>query len=85
MARRKDVKKKIFWDAVGIITVTDNDDSLHEQAITIRDELFQEGAKFVTTDDVLVEVGNGLSKLKQRPLAVAAIKCDLRFGRVRCN
>lgn len=73
MVQREGVKKEIFWDAVGIIALVDNDDSLHEQAIAVRDKLFQEDTKFVTTDDVLIEVGNGLSKLKQRPIAVAAI------------
>ena len=37
----------------------------------------------MTTDDILVEVGNGLSKLKQRPLAVAAIQAirdSVAFG-----
>ena len=84
MVQRKIVKKReVFWDAVGMIAVTDNDDSLHDQAIAVRDRLFQEGTTFVTTDDILVEVGNGLSKLKQRPLAVAAIQAirdSVEFG-----
>jgi predicted nucleic acid-binding protein len=78
MARRKGVKKEIFWDAVGIIAVVDNDDSLHEQAIAVRDKLFQEGVKFVTTDNVLVEVANGSSNNKI--IISSLILWSLSFG-----
>jgi uncharacterized protein len=61
----------IFLDASGLIAVANTDDQWHDRAEAVWDELVESGAALVTTSLVLFEVGDGLSRVDQRTLAVA--------------
>lgn len=74
MAQKKVVEARgVFWDAVGMVAVADADDRLHPQALLLRNLLWEEKRQFITTDAVLIEVANTLSKVRLRRLAIALI------------
>jgi len=60
---------EVFVDSFGWIALGDRDDAYHKQASELYQNLRRQGAKMVTTDDVLVEVCNGLSRLRLRYFA----------------
>jgi len=60
---------EVFVDSFGWIALGNRDDAYHEQAAALYRDLKQQGARMVTTDDVLVEVCNGLSRLRLRHFA----------------
>jgi uncharacterized protein len=62
--------KSIFLDASGLIAVTNMDDQWHDRAEAAWRELIVSGAPLVTTSLVLFELGDGLSRVNQRPLAI---------------
>jgi predicted nucleic acid-binding protein len=60
---------EVFVDSFGWIALGNRDDAYHEQDAALYRDLKQQGARMVTTDDVLVEVCNGLSRLRLRHFA----------------
>ncbi len=56
-----------------MIAVADADDSVHARALTVRDRLRKESRQLVTTDAVVIEVANTLSRQRLRHIAVATI------------
>jgi hypothetical protein len=56
--------RTIFLDTSGILALVNKSDSLHEKAISVNQMLLLEKIRFITTDYVLVEVANALSKYK---------------------
>jgi predicted nucleic acid-binding protein len=60
---------EVFVDSFGWIALGNRDDAYHEQAAALYRDLKQQGARMVTTDDVLVEVCKGLSRLRLRHFA----------------
>ncbi len=60
---------EVFADSFGWIALGNRDDAYHKQAVDLYQNLKRQGARMVTTDDVLVEVCNGLSRLKLRHFA----------------
>ena len=62
--------KPVFLDASGLIAVANTDDHWHDRAEAVWRELIVSGTPLVTTSLVLFELGDGLSRVDQRPLAV---------------
>ncbi|MBU4273642.1 MAG: type II toxin-antitoxin system VapC family toxin [Planctomycetes bacterium] len=62
--------KPVFLDASGLIAVANADDQWHERAESAWRELVASNAPLVTTSLVLFELGDGLPRVDQRPLAI---------------
>ena len=60
----------VFLDTVGLIAVVNADDQWHAAALATWQGLLAESKALFTTNLVLIEIGDGLSKVRQRPLAV---------------
>lgn len=73
MGHRKKMNEKIFVDTVAWIALINKRDQLHEQAKTVMNQLREEKSKLVTTEFILLEVANALSKPPLRDCAVVYI------------
>ncbi len=62
--------KPVFLDSSGLIATVNGRDSLHGEAQRIWRGLLTDRIPLVTTSLVLVELGDGLSKVRYRQLAV---------------
>ena len=62
--------KPVFLDASGLIAVANTDDQWHQPAETVWHQLVASDAPLLTTSLVLFELGDGLSRIDRRPLAV---------------
>lgn len=63
------MKQQIFMDTAFLIAVTDESDDYHNVAVETYKKLIEEKWNIFTTDAVLIEIGNGLSKEKWRKVA----------------
>lgn len=61
----------IFVDTAFVVAWTNEDDMLHAKAVELQNRFRDE--KWLTTDCVLLEIGNSLA-LRQRQLAIATIE-----------
>ncbi|MCB0105115.1 MAG: PIN domain-containing protein [Caldilineaceae bacterium] len=59
----------MFWDTSAFLALVNARDELYSQAVTVSRNLAHEKAHLLTTDAVLTEIANGLSKVGHRPLA----------------
>jgi len=62
--------KPVFLDASWLIAVANTDDQWHDRAEVVWRELVASNAPMVTTSLVLFELGDGLSRIDQRALAI---------------
>ena len=60
----------VFLDTSGLIAVVNADDQWHAAAESVWRELLASGAQLATTSLVLIELGDGLSRIQHRPLAI---------------
>lgn len=60
----------VFLDTSGIIAVVNTDDQWHTTAESVWQDLIQAKLPLVTTSLVLIEMGDGLSRIGYRGLAV---------------
>jgi len=63
------MKENIFMDTAFILAVIDTSDKYHEIAIKSYKNLIKNKWSIITTEAVLIEIGNGLSRLKWRQAA----------------
>ncbi len=63
------MKEKVFMDTAFLIAVIDTSDRYHDIAVKSYKNLIKHKWSVITTEAVLVEIGNGLSKLKWRQAA----------------
>ncbi len=59
----------VFLDTSGLVAVVNTDDQWHTQAEKVWSVLISSQAALVTTSLVLVELADGLSRIRHRPLA----------------
>lgn len=59
----------VFLDTSGLIAVVNIDDQWHAQAEAVWQDLVASPAPLVTTSLVLIEIGDGLSRIDHRQLA----------------
>jgi len=64
----------VFWDTSAFLALANRRDALHSQAVAVSQALARENAQLLTTDAVLTELANGLSKVSQRQLAQRTVK-----------
>lgn len=62
--------KTVFADTSGWLAIVVKSDSLHEKAVEIYLQLLKSNCKFVLHDAILLEIGNSLSNIKARNIAV---------------
>ena len=62
--------KHIFLDTSGLIAVANTDDQWHSEAERVWAEIIASRARLVTSSLVLIEIGDGLSRVEHRPLAL---------------
>lgn len=61
---------QVFLDTSGLVAVANRKDRWHARAEQTWKEFLEHGRQLVTTNVVLIELGDGLSRLKQRPVAL---------------
>jgi predicted nucleic acid-binding protein len=71
-----------FVDASGWIAMVNQRDLLHHKATQVYQERFRQGGDFVTSSVVLLEVGNWLSPVPSRRLAIELLDRIERSARV---
>ena len=64
------VPGEIFLDAGYAIALAAPSDQLHDRALALADRLEATGRRIITSQAVLVEIGNALSKRRYRAAAV---------------
>jgi len=69
----------VFLDTSGLIAVVNTDDQWHEPAAAGRRALIDSNRQLITSSYVLVEIGDGLSRVHQRALAMSL------FDRLRAS
>lgn len=65
--------RKVFVDAAAWIALVNKDDYLHSQSARVREQLWQEKCRLITTDFVLLEVADALSAFRLRAGTIAYI------------
>ncbi len=60
----------VFLDTSGLVAVVNTDDEWHIRAESVWQQLIATDVPLVTTSLVLIELGDGLSRIHQRPLAL---------------
>jgi len=68
------VREAVFVNTAGWIALGNKDDRWHREAVEADREMRRHRAKRITTDAVLIEIGNSLCKLSLRPLAITLIE-----------
>ncbi len=64
----------VFWDTSAFLALVNTRDAWHGQAVAVSQLLASERAELLTTDAILIEIANGLSKIGQRQLAQRTVK-----------
>jgi predicted nucleic acid-binding protein len=64
------VEPKVFLDTAYAISLSSEHDNLHELALQIADVLETEQTSIITTQAIMLEIGNALSKQRFRRAAV---------------
>lgn len=68
------MSRPVFVDTSYLLALLNSHDTFHQQALLLAEQIH---GKLITTEAVLTEIGNGLSKIQWRALAVATLN-DLR-------
>lgn len=74
---------KVFVDTAAWLALINKDDHFHHQAKAVRDGLISSNAEFVTTDQVVLEVANSLSKRRFRSTAIRLIEAIYHSANIR--
>jgi uncharacterized protein len=62
--------KFVFTDTSGWLAILNSGDVYHGKAVKIYQELLENGCRFVLHEAILLELGNSLSSVKARKLAI---------------
>ncbi len=65
---------KVFLDTSFSIAISVKKDEFHERALELSDEIEAKNTEIITTQGIILEIGNALSKLKYRASAVGIIR-----------
>jgi predicted nucleic acid-binding protein len=76
--------RTIFVDTAALIALGNRQDQWHVQAVAMSRQLTLAGSRFVTTDAVLLEVGNTFSRAAYKPVALRLIQTARESPRWRC-
>lgn len=64
------MQTEVFLDTAYAIALSSSSDQFHDRAVCLADQLEAAGTRLVTTQAVLLEIGNALSKQRYRHAAV---------------
>jgi predicted nucleic acid-binding protein len=64
------VRTEVFLDTAYAIALAAPSDQLHTQAVALGEQLEAEGTRLITTQAVLLEIGNALAKQRYRAASV---------------
>lgn len=67
------MQAEVFLDAAYAIALSAASDQYHGRAMELRSQLQTEGTRLVTTQGVVLEIGNALSKLRYRDAAIRLV------------
>jgi uncharacterized protein len=67
------VQVEVFLDAAYAIALSATSDQYHGRAMELRSRMKTDGTRLVTTQAVVLEVGNALSKLRYRDAAIRLV------------
>lgn len=76
--------QRIFVDTAALVALGNKRDNWHEQAVLISRQLTLIGCQFVTTEAVLLEVGNTFSQARFKSVALRLIDTARRSPRWQC-
>ena len=76
------MSRVVFWDTSAFLALVNTHDALHRQAVAVSQSLARASAHLLTTDAVLTEIANGLSKVGQRQLAHRVVRMIQQSVRV---
>lgn len=65
---------EVFLDTAYAIALSSSTDQFHDRAIELADQLTAAGTRIVTTQAVLLEIGNALSKQRYRSAAISLLE-----------
>ncbi len=68
------MRNRVFLDTSFSIALAVAKDEFHERAIELANKIEEENTQILTTQAVILEIGNALSKLKYRQSAVGIIQ-----------
>ena len=74
MEKNPSVQPKVFLDTAYVIALSSKEDVFHEVALQISNALQGEQTNLVTTQAILLEIGNALSKRRFRRAAVTLLE-----------
>ena len=64
----------VFLDTSGLVAIANTDDQWHDLASKVWSELIQTNCQLVTSSLVLIELADGLSRIRHRKLALQIIQ-----------
>ncbi len=76
--------RRVFVDTAALVALGNKQDDWHDHAVTVSRQLTLAGCRFVTTDAVLLEVGNTFSRAPFKPVALRLIETARSSPRWRC-
>lgn len=76
--------KTVFVDTAALVALGNKDDQWHAQAVQVSRQLTLAGCRFVTTEAVLLEVGNTFSRAQYKGVALRLIETARQSPRWRC-
>jgi len=65
--------KPVFLDTSGLIALTDKDDAWHSRAVEVWQTIVTNRREIVTTSLVLIELADGLAKVRFRKVAIQLV------------
>ncbi len=68
------MRNKVFLDTSYLIAIVIAKDDFHERAFELANQIEEENTQIVTTQAIILEIGNALSKLKYRQSAAGLIQ-----------
>ncbi len=68
---------KVFIDTSAWIALVNKSDKLHQKSIEVQKKLTDESYELITSDYIIVEIANGLSKMKYRDTAIQLVNSIL--------
>jgi uncharacterized protein len=74
MVRTPDVKSDVFLDTSHLVALASTRDQFHQKAVELAQATATAGRRVVTTEAVLLEVGNSLARHRYRQGAVALLR-----------
>jgi uncharacterized protein len=75
---------RVFVDTAALVALGNRQDQWHSQAVKVSRQLTLSGCRFVTTDAVLLEVGNTFSRAAYKSVALRLIESARRSPRWQC-